>query len=80
MDIGRNQGSNDDEELHDVHQNAGSRLARSQRRRLSSSMKRRNDEREMMINQAKTFRDFEHLFTAFGALEDWKGLADKAKK
>ena len=77
IDISKPKNTNDNEE---IHGNARSRFTRSQRRRRSSSSKRTDGEREMMLSQASAFRDFENLFTAFGALEDWKGLADQAKK
>ena len=33
-----------------------------------------------MLSQASTFRDFENLFTALDAMEEWKNLADEAVK
>ncbi len=50
------------------------------RRRRSSSAMRANNERELLLNQSSSFRDFENLFAALDAMEHWKDLADQASK
>ena len=50
---------------------------RDQERRHSSSI--RND-KQILLNQARSFRDFEGLFVALDALEDWRHSAEDAKK
>ena len=58
-----------------------SRRTRSQpQRRRSSSAKGARNERELLLHQSCTFRDFEDLFAALDAMEQWKDLADQAKK
>lgn len=49
----------------------------SRRRRSSPAMQVRN-ERELLLHQASAFRDFENLFAALDAMEQWKALADQA--
>lgn len=82
IDISRNQASfdDDDESLENASHHTNPRYARSQQRRRSSSVKRVRDEQDILLNQAGTFRDFEHLFAAIDALEAWKRLADKGKQ
>ena len=54
--------------------------SQSQRRRSSSAMPPAGNERELLLNQSKAFRDFENLFAALDAMEQWKDLADQAQK
>ena len=35
-----------------------------------------DDERDILLGQAATFRDFENLFAALSAMEEWRGLAE----
>lgn len=57
-----------------------SRHASSQRRRRSSSLRRANNAREIMLDQATTYRDLEGLIMALDALEAWKAVADKCRR
>ena len=81
MDISKDADSDDENEVLDsITQNTDSRYEPNEGRRRSSSMRRINEERDIMLNQARTFRDFQNLFTAVDALEEWAALAQKAKK
>ena len=51
--------------------------ARPQNRRSSSAVQV-NNERELLLHQATALRDFENLFAALDAMEQWKALADQA--
>ena len=79
IDISKDQETyNDEVDLMNSNWDAGIRY--DQRRRRSPSLRRGNDEREIMLDQASTFIDFENLFTALDALEEWKGLANRSKR
>ncbi len=81
VDISKSQDSSDDEgDLVASSQNTRSRHARSSQRSGSPSTKLAHSDRELMLGQASTFRDFENLFTALDAMEEWKSLADDAVK
>ena len=54
------------------------RHARNWHQSGSPSAKIVTSDRELMLSQASTFRDFENFFTALDAMEDWKNLADEA--
>ena len=43
-------------------------------------MKLAHGDRELMLSQASTFRDFENLFAALDAIEEWKRFADEVVK
>lgn len=63
----------------------GSRSTRShqtssQRRHPSSSARHVDNDRELLLELARTFRDLESLFIALDALEEWKRLADEGGK
>lgn len=78
IDVSRDEESYDnDEDLDGTNRKPSSRYARGQRRRRSSSLRRYNEEREILLKQASTFRDFENLCVAMDALEDWRMLADQ---
>ena len=38
------------------------------------------DERDILLNQSRTFRDFENLFTALNAMEEWRYMADRVQR
>ena len=59
---------------------AGPRYTRDHQRRRSLSLERIKSEEEMMLIQAKSFRDFENFFIAIDALEEWKEIADESMK
>ena len=81
VDISKNPDDSEDElEGREATRGKGSRKARSQQRRRKSSVLQFISEREILLNQAATFRDFEKLFVALDALEEWKGLSVQAKK
>lgn len=81
VDISKSQDSSDDEgDLVARNQNTRSRHARSSKPSGSPSAKLAHGDRELMLSQASTFRDFENLFVALDAMEEWKNLADEAVK
>ena len=81
VDISKSQDSSDDEgESVTLVQKTRSRQARSSHRSGSPSARFVNDDRELMLSQASTFRDFEKLFVALDAMEVWKNLADEVIK
>lgn len=81
VDISKSQDSSDDEgDSVSRSQNTRSRHARSPQRSGSPSAKLVHGDRELMLSQASTFRDFENLFAALDAMEEWKNLADEAVK
>ena len=57
-----------------------SRQSRGQRRRRSSSARRVHNERQLLLEQSRSFRDFEALFAVLGAIEEWKTIADDVSK
>ena len=52
----------------------------SHRRHPSSSTRHDDNDRELLLELARTFRDLESLFFALDALEEWKRLADEGGK
>lgn len=81
VDISKSQDSSDDEGNPITrNQNNRSLHTRSSQRSGSPSAKSAHGDRELMLSQASTFRDFENLFTALDAMEEWKNLADEAVK
>ena len=81
VDISKSQNSSDDEgDPVTRSQITRSRHARSSQRSGSPSVKLAHGDRELMLSQASTFRDFENLITALDAMEEWKNLADEAVK
>lgn len=56
------------------------RLKHSQMRRRSSSALRMRNEREILLLQSRSFRDFEALFVVLDAMEQWKAVTDQSKK
>ena len=81
VDISKSQDSSDDEgDPVTTSQNTRSRPTRSPQRPGSPSAKLVHGDRELMLSQASTFRDFENLFAALDAMEEWKNLADEAAK
>lgn len=81
QDISQTAEVGDDE--HEPNIGAGrtrSRQSRGQRRRRSSSARRTHDERQLLLEQSRSFRDFEALFTVLDAIEQWKKLADEVSK
>lgn len=81
VDISKSQDSSDDEGDQVISgQNTRSRHTRSSQRSGSPSAKLAHADRELMLSQASTFRNFENLFAALDAMEEWKNLADEAVK
>ena len=72
--------SGDEDDLNEIDGHSGPRPSRAHRRRRSSSMRRANHERQILLQQARTFRDLEALFVALDAMDQWKHLADQAKR
>ena len=56
---------------------SGRTRSQPQFRRNSSAM-RAGNERKLLLDQSRTFRDFENLFAALDAMERWKDLVDQA--
>lgn len=52
----------------------------SHHRHPSSSTRHGDNDRELLLELARTFRDLESLFIALDALEEWKRLADEGGK
>ena len=81
IDISKSQDSSDDEGYPlTTSQRTRSSHARSSQRSGSPSAKLMHGDRELMLRQASTFRDFENLFAALNAMEEWKTQADEAVK
>ena len=79
VDISKSQDSSDDEGYPLTRsQHTRSPHARSSQRSGSPSAKFVRGDRELMLRQASTFRDFENLFAALDAMEEWQNLADEA--
>lgn len=57
-----------------------SRQSRGQRRRRSSSARRARIDRQLLLEQSRSFRDFEALFAVLDAIEEWKKIADEVSK
>lgn len=57
-----------------------SRQSRGQRRRRTSSARRVRNERQLLLEQSRSFRDFEALFAVLDAIEEWKTIADDVSK
>ena len=81
VDISKSQDSSDDEgNPATILQNTRARHARSSQRAGTPSAKLAHGDRELMLSQASIFRDFENLFAALDAMEEWKNSADEAVK
>ena len=80
-DSGGKEDSGEDDDSAERSRGTSSRRPQShpQRRRSLSALPPSN-ERELLLNQSKAFRDYENLFVALDAMEQWKALADKAPK
>ncbi len=80
-DISKDVHPNDDDAAEgDVFRSTRSHRTSSQRRPPSSSARPLDDDRELLLELARTFRDLENLFIALDALEEWKYLADEGGK
>lgn len=80
-DISRNlENSDDDGDPKNPSKCGRSRQVRSRRRRGSSSARRAQNERQLLLHQSRTFRDFEALFAILNAMEEWKDIADQANR
>ena len=69
--------SDDDGEERDGFRSTRSHRTSSQRRPHSSSARPVDNDRELLLELARTFKDLENLFIALDALEEWKHLADE---
>jgi hypothetical protein len=80
-DLSRNpEDSGDEDERNDIGRHSRSRWSLPHQRRGSSSMRRAIQEQEILLQQARTFRDLEALFVALDAIAKWKELADQAPR
>lgn len=70
--------SGDEDESYDADGHSRSRWSQAHRRRRSSSVRGAAHKRQILLQQARTFRDLEALFAALDAMEKWKELADQA--
>ena len=81
IDISKGQDSSDDEgDPAIIVQNTRSRQARRSQQSGTPSEKLAHGDRELMLSQASTFKDFENLFAALDAIEEWKRFADEVVK
>ena len=81
VDISKSQDSSDDEgDPATILPNMRSRQARSSQPSGTPSVRLAHGDRELMLSQASTFRDFENLFAALDAMEEWKRFADEVVK
>jgi len=79
IDVSKGEDSSDDEGgFGGATRHRRSRYAQDQASKQSSSAQRQINKRKLLLRQSKTFRDFENLFVALSALEDWKYAADEA--
>ena len=81
QDISQTLDNSDDE----GESNSGIRItrshhSRSQRQIRNSTVCRTHEERLLLLEQSKTFRDFEALFAVLDAMEKWKEIADEASR
>ena len=72
--------SDDDEGEGDVFRSTRSHRTSSQRHPRSSSARPVDNDRELLLELARTFKDLENLFVALDALEEWERLADEGGK
>lgn len=78
MDLSRDLEESDDElETDSMPRSARILHKNSQRYQRNSSMLRTKNERQLLLLQSRTFRDFEALLVVLSAMEQWKGLADQ---
>ncbi|MCJ1262017.1 Nucleoporin nup84 [Lobaria immixta] len=78
QDISQTLEVSDDEAEHNTGVGrTRSRQGRGQRRRRSSSARRAHNERQLLLEQSRSFRDFEALFAILDAIEEWKKIADE---
>lgn len=81
VDISRSYDSSDDEgDPTTILPNTRSRHARGLQPAGTPDTKLARGDRELMLSQASTFRDFENLFAALDAMEEWKNSADEVVK
>lgn len=80
-DISKRQDVNDDgNDIAAPSQRLESHNTSQLRHRRRSSTKDVSNERQMMLDQGKTFMDLENLFMALDSLEQWQKLAAEGKK
>ena len=78
VDLSRDLEESDDElEKDSMPRSARILHKNSQRYQRNSSMLRTKNERQLLLLQSRTFRDFEVLLVVLSAMEQWKGLADQ---
>ena len=75
-------GPGEVEEVHELGSLSAMNTSKegSQHHRHNSSATLYEIERKLLLDQAATFRDFEHLFLALNALEEWSRLSIEAKE
>ena len=72
--------SDDDAGEGDVFTSIKSHRTSSQRRPSSSTARPVDNDRELLLELARTFKDLENLFIALDALEEWERLAEEGGK
>ena len=80
VDISKEESDEEDESVAMSRSTRSGRTRGQPQRSRSSSARSAGSERDLLLNQSRTFRDFENLFVALDALEQWKDLADQANK
>ena len=71
MDLAASQPSSEDEyeDVENLRRSTRSRSTQSRKRRRSSSMRKQQMKRDLLLSRADTFRDLENLVIALDTLE-----------
>ena len=81
VDISKHDGFGEDEAAsRTLSRKTRSKGSRKQQAPSSIPPERIKNEREILLDQSKSFRDLENLFVALDAMEAWKELATEAQK
>ena len=80
VDITKEDSDEEDESAVLSRSTRSGRIRGQPQRSRSSSTRPASSERDLLLSQSRTFRDFENLFVALDALEQWRDLADQANK
>ena len=82
IDIANSQNTSEDEydDEYAMGRSTRSRSNQLRQRRGSSSRRRHQAEREILLGHAGTFLDFENLMVALDALEHWKDIEAQGRK
>lgn len=72
--------SDDERESNSGVRTTRSRQSRSRRQRHNSPARRSHNERRLLLQQSKSFRDLEALIGVLDAMEQWKEVIDEVNK